>query len=100
MTLERYRREYTIRHAVNGRRNKLAEHQLQDGQPVIGLGGVGSPDHNRKRNASLAGFDSSPASPSFDSPDQHGDEDGQGRKRPVKRACNECRQQKVCRDMI
>jgi hypothetical protein len=53
-----------------------------------------SPTQSHKRNASVAGFDSSPAS--LESPDINGDENGRdGRRRPVKRACNECRQQKV-----
>lgn len=52
-----------------------------------------SPIQGQKRNASVAGFDSSPATASAGSPD-HGD-DVNGRRRPVKRACNECRQQKV-----
>jgi len=58
--------------------------------------GAGSPAQGRKRNASLAGFDSSPAS--IESPDQNGDESHARdfKRRPVKRACNECRQQKVC----
>jgi hypothetical protein len=56
---------------------------------------------NRKRNASLAGFDSSPGtveSPEADASDDghHGDR----RKQPVKRACNECRQQKVSHSPI
>lgn len=52
-----------------------------------------SPIQGQKRNASIAGFDSSPATASVESP-EHGD-DVNGRRRPVKRACNECRQQKV-----
>lgn len=52
-----------------------------------------SPTQGQKRNASIAGFDSSPATASAESP-EHGD-DVNGRRRPVKRACNECRQQKV-----
>jgi hypothetical protein len=51
---------------------------------------------NRKRNSSLAGFDSSPGT--IESPEADGSEDGHHddrRKQPVKRACNECRQQKV-----
>ena len=51
---------------------------------------------NRKRNASLAGLDSSPGtveSPEADASDDAHHEDR--RKQPVKRACNECRQQKV-----
>lgn len=53
-----------------------------------------SPTQSHKRNASVAGFDSSPAS--LESPDINGDEHARdGRRRPVKRACNECRQQKV-----
>ena len=53
--------------------------------------------HSRKRNASIAGLDSSPGS--NESPDHDGTDDGTpqpgGRRFPVKRACNECRQQKV-----
>lgn len=70
-----------------------------------GSSGLGSPVSerhttsaisNRKRNASLAGFDSSPGT--VESPEAEGSEDGNHddkRKQPVKRACNECRQQKV-----
>jgi len=70
-----------------------------------GSSGLGSPISerhttsaisNRKRNASLAGFDSSPGT--VESPEAEGSEDGnhdEKRKQPVKRACNECRQQKV-----
>jgi hypothetical protein len=57
-----------------------------------------SPPQSHKRNASVAGFDSSPAS--LESPDVNGDENTRdGRRRPVKRACNECRQQKVSHTM-
>lgn len=76
------------------------------GRGVGGRGtGLGSPvserqGANRKRNASLAGFDSSPGT--IESPEGDGSEDGQQlddrRKQPVKRACNECRQQKVSHD--
>ena len=53
-----------------------------------------SPTQSHKRNASAAGLDSSPTS--LGSPDINGDGDTRdGRRRPVKRACNECRQQKV-----
>lgn len=65
-------------------------------------GNIGS----RKRNASTAGLDTSPQSieQNGDTPppsagyDIHGqiNEELSARKRPVKRACNECRQQKVC----
>ena len=51
---------------------------------------------NRKRNASAAGFDSPSAS--FESPEHDGDDGhtpNNGKRHPVKRACNECRQQKV-----
>ena len=88
-------RLFMSRHAVSGSSNKLADHQPQNSEPLIGLSAAGSPLHGRKRNASLAGFDSSPVSPNIESPNQIGEEDGSGRKRPVKRACNECRQQKV-----
>jgi hypothetical protein len=56
--------------------------------------------HGHKRNASTAGLDSSPAS-GVESPTEHdvngedGARDAASRRRPVKRACNECRQQKV-----
>jgi len=51
----------------------------------------------RSRAASIAGFDSSPTS--IESPDPNADDhDRGGRRRPVKRACNECRQQKVSCD--
>jgi hypothetical protein len=75
-----------------------------------GVAGLGSPvserQHtssitNRKRNASLAGFDSSPGT--VESPEAEGSEDGNHedrRKQPVKRACNECRQQKVSHSRI
>ncbi|KAI1620453.1 transcriptional regulatory protein LEU3 [Exophiala viscosa] len=63
--------------------------------------GLGSPIQGRKRNVSIAGFDSSPASASVESPDLNGDEHGRdGRRRPVKRACNECRQQKLRCDVV
>ena len=76
----------------------------------VGGAGLGSPVSerqatsglsNRKRNASLAGFDSSPGT--IDSPEADGSEDGNhegGRKQPVKRACNECRQQKVSHNSV
>ena len=88
------------RHVSSENPFKLAERQPQDSEPVTGLGASGSPIHGRKRNSSLAGFDSSPASPSVESPDHHGGDDSHGRKRPVKRACNECRQQKVRFSMV
>lgn len=46
----------------------------------------------RKRNVTIAGFDSSPGSIE-DAEDNDARDDK--RKQPVKRACNECRQQKV-----
>ena len=76
----------------------------------VGGAGLGSPASerqatsglsNRKRNASLAGFDSSPGT--VESPEADGSEDGNhegGRKQPVKRACNECRQQKVSHNPV
>lgn len=72
---------------------KLASRSVDGDGPGTGLT---SPTQSHKRNASVAGFDSSPASASFGSPDlndDHGRADG--KRRPVKRACNECRQQKV-----
>ncbi|KAK5948633.1 hypothetical protein OHC33_010392 [Knufia fluminis] len=68
-------------------------------------GGLTSPttSQSRKRNASVAGFDASPGTGSIESPDHH-DADDQNdqnsRKRPVKRACNECRQQKLRCDVV
>jgi hypothetical protein len=48
----------------------------------------------RKRNASIAELDSSPGSQ--ESPERDGTGvDNDGKRHPVKRACNECRQQKV-----
>jgi hypothetical protein len=44
----------------------------------------------RKRNVTIAGMDSSPGS--IDDGEDNGDDK---RRQPVKRACNECRQQKV-----
>ena len=79
--------------------------------PGSGVGGGGSPygspvardgqtnvgPRHLKRNASLAALDSSPGTAG--SPDVEGSEDGahgeERKKQPVKRACNECRQQKV-----
>ena len=46
---------------------------------------------NRKRNVTIAGIDSSPGS--IDEADDMDRDDK--RRQPVKRACNECRQQKV-----
>lgn len=53
---------------------------------------------SRKRNSFVAGLDNSPGS--VDSAELDGTENGQQqhdeeRRHPVKRACNECRQQKV-----
>ncbi|KAJ5988803.1 hypothetical protein N7481_004013 [Penicillium waksmanii] len=52
---------------------------------------------NRKRNVTIAGIDSSPGSI-----DEADDIDGRDDKRrqPVKRACNECRQQKLRCDVV
>ena len=59
-------------------------------------GGSGSGDDflERKRKRSAAGLDSSPGSLDEGGEDEGGD--GQRRTPVVKRACNECRQQKVC----
>lgn len=52
----------------------------------------------RKRNASIAELDSSPGSQ--ESPEHDGTGvDHDGKRHPVKRACNECRQQKVSQNM-
>ncbi|KAK5093661.1 hypothetical protein LTR70_009851 [Exophiala xenobiotica] len=65
-------------------------------------GGLRSPatatSQGYKRDASVAGFDASPGS--IESPDQHDADDQHSRKRPVKRACNECRQQKLRCDVV
>lgn len=60
--------------------------------PAIGSDGGGPV---RKRTVAAAGLDSSPAA----SIDEVEDPDSRDEKKrqPVKRACNECRQQKVCR---
>lgn len=60
-----------------------------------GDGGHSSPANSisRKRDQSTAGLDASPGS--VDSGDHADGDDHALRKRPVKRACNECRQQKV-----
>lgn len=64
-----------------------------------GSGGPSSPVHSqsRKRDVLSAGFD---ASPETADSDHHDDDDHHGRKRPVKRACNECRQQKLRCDVV
>jgi hypothetical protein len=53
-----------------------------------------SPTGSRKRNASIAGLDDDSLNVESPDNDQLGD-DASGKKRPIKRACNECRQQKV-----
>jgi hypothetical protein len=55
----------------------------------VGADGI----HGRKRNTTIAGIDSSPGSIE-DMDDNESREEK--RRQPVKRACNECRQQKVC----
>jgi hypothetical protein len=52
----------------------------------------GGPASGKKRNVAVAGLDSSPGS-TEDVED--GEPHGEKRRQPVKRACNECRQQKV-----
>ncbi|PYI01979.1 hypothetical protein BO78DRAFT_400916 [Aspergillus sclerotiicarbonarius CBS 121057] len=62
--------------------------------PAVGSDGVGPA---RKRTTAMAGLDSSPGS--ID--DVEGQENHEEKKRqPVKRACNECRQQKLRCDVI
>jgi len=54
---------------------------------------------SRKRNSFIAGLDTSPGSvesPDFDGADSAQQQDEE-RRQPIKRACNECRQQKVRR---
>ena len=61
---------------------------------ICGVGGGGGDDFlERKRKQSAAGLDSSPGSLDEGGEDEGGD--GQRRTPVVKRACNECRQQKV-----
>lgn len=55
-------------------------------------GAVGSDSLGMKRNVAMAGFDSSPGS--IDDIDEN-DAREEKKRQPVKRACNECRQQKV-----
>lgn len=66
------------------------------GSPISERQGTGG-STSRKRDASLAGLDSSPGT--IESPEADASEDGHHhddrRKQPLKRACNECRQQKV-----
>lgn len=63
--------------------------------PIVSSGPASVPPNGLKRNASQAGLDSSPTS--TESPDaEHRDEAAHGedrRRQPLKRACNECRQQ-------
>lgn len=64
--------------------SKLESPHQRDGIPAL-------PTGNHKRDASLAGLDSSPGS--IESPEQHnGHNDLSARKKAVKRACNECRE--------
>ena len=68
------------------------------------MGGVDhaafSPDglgHARKRNVAMAGLESSPGSvEEFEDSEMREEK----RRQPVKRACNECRQQKVSRESV
>lgn len=60
------------------------------GHPAVGPDGLG---HARKRNVTMAGLDSSPGS--VDDMEDSELRDEKKRQQPVKRACNECRQQKV-----
>ncbi|CAG8314972.1 unnamed protein product [Penicillium salamii] len=53
--------------------------------------------HGRKRNVTMAGIDSSPGS--IEDMDDHEARE-EKRRQPVKRACNECRQQKLRCDVI
>lgn len=53
--------------------------------------------HGRKRNVTMAGIDSSPGS--IEDMDDHEARE-EKRRQPVKRACNECRQQKVGRNAV
>jgi hypothetical protein len=57
--------------------------------PAIAADGAGQA---RKRNAGVVGFDSSPGS--MDDVEEVENRE-EKRRQPVKRACNECRQQKV-----
>ncbi|KAN0069636.1 hypothetical protein V8E54_011942 [Elaphomyces granulatus] len=57
----------------------------------------GGPASGKKRNVAVAGLDSSPGS-TEDVED--GEPHGEKRRQPVKRACNECRQQKLRCDVV
>lgn len=65
------------------------------GGPVAGA--LGGSLAGRKRNGAGAGLDSSPGS--IDEIDD-GDQQEEKKRQPVKRACNECRQQKVSCDGV
>lgn len=70
----------------NEQTSKLESPNNLEGTPALQSG-------TRKRNASFAGLDSSPAS--IESPEQYNNHhDSSARKKAVKRACNECR--KLC----
>lgn len=64
------------------------------GRPPSVSGAVGSDSLSQpmKRNVAMAGLDSSPGS--IDDIDEN-DAREEKKRQPVKRACNECRQQKV-----
>ncbi len=65
-----------------------------NGGSLGGGSAVSSPTSaRRKRNRSIAGLDSSPGSGDGDDGDEG--QDDRRRQPGVKRACNECRQQKV-----
>ncbi|KAK2797559.1 hypothetical protein FQN50_009154 [Emmonsiellopsis sp. PD_5] len=96
-----------------GRRPGAAEHNSPLASPIrrsatnsfVPLGGAAGPSPAtslalggvRKRNISIAGLDSSPGSTEDIEEAENHDEK---RKQPVKRACNECRQQKLRCDVI
>ncbi|KAF2144023.1 uncharacterized protein K452DRAFT_151594 [Aplosporella prunicola CBS 121167] len=66
-----------------------------NGSHLSGFGSPTTPHHGVKRSQSSAGFESSPGS-------NHDEDDGHGasKKAAQKRACNECRQQKLKCDVV
>jgi len=85
---------YSARTTLRLSRSNLASLSTPDLRAEIGNS---SPiqSHSHSRGASYVGFDASPGSVESLDNEHNGSENAFSRKRPVKRACNECRQQKV-----
>lgn len=64
------------------------------GHPSVSAAGGPDGGPTRKRNVTAAGLDSSPGSVDVDDLEDI-DNREEKKRQPVKRACNECRQQKV-----